>query len=517
VQETRIETPIQRLARSLFGFALVAFIIGLVVWIALLLSPISPDSTFAQLRLLIIIGFGVIVALIFGFMVWALRTPMENLERIANVYHRIFRRTIVSIIVLFMVLEINIILGSLLQNVAPAIFEPLRFALAGWSLVGLAMVITLNWNNLRKWLNNTNDIWASLGFSIVLLLVIAILFFGTAALVQRTGLNNQLRGGLDYRNLAFIEDENVPTSQDFWLEQAQTRVRWSPYSYWVVDQISGDFVNVNPQGLRQTSNFVEPNEEILTLAVFGGSTVWGEGSRDGYTIPSQISRLLNDAGTPYYVTNYGQTGYVSTQDLIMFQMQLLNGNIPDVAIFYGGFNDILSAYQQNVSGITLQESSRISDSEMGRTVRAGQPVVRPLNLPVTEYDLSLIAPLDGSAESIVTRYLANVQMIQTLADAYGVQVIFVWQPMIVFKENRIGEEEGAFNRMNTERVGLAELYSEVDSLLRTRLGEPSTPQVLMLGNLFNGDEREIFYDLIHITEEGNLSVAQAIINRIQDN
>jgi lysophospholipase L1-like esterase len=507
------ETPTQRLARSLFGFGLLACIIGVVAWLALLFSPTSPDATFAQLRVWIIVLFGVLVLTLVAFTVWTLRAETSHLEAVAQVITRIFRVWIIALIIGLILFEINIVLASALRDVAPSIIEPLRFAFGGWTLVIIMMMITLQWDKLKKWFSSTSGTWAQLGFAIVLLAVIGGLFALTAAVVQRTGINNQLRGSLDYREIAFIDDGEQPSSSEFWQEQSQTRVRWSPYTYWVVDQLQGQYIRVDATGLRATFDQNIPTDAPV-LGVFGGSTVWGEGARDNYTIPSQIANLLLAKDTPYRVINYGQTGYVSTQDLLLFQMQLLNDNVPNVAIFYGGFNDVLSAYSQNITGVTLQESQRLSDSEAGRLLRIGQPILRPVTENLSQYDLSLVSSNDGSAQSIVTRYLANVQMIATLAQAYDVQVLFVWQPSIIYKNQLIEGEVGADQRMRTERAGFAELYADADQLLRAQLAQDNPHNILLLSDLFKDDDRPLFYDLVHITEEGNQSVAQAIVDAL---
>jgi hypothetical protein len=128
--------------------------------------------------------------------------------------------------------------------------------------------------------------------------------------------------------------------------------------------------------------------------------------------------------------------------------------------------------------------------------------------------MSLVATQSDQASAIVDRYLANVKMIAVLAQAYDVEVYFVWQPSIVFKENLVGGEETAKTRMETDRAGFAELYAEANGILLERIASEELPPILVLSDLFNGDERAIFYDLIHITETGNTTVAEAIASNI---
>ncbi|MDQ7023973.1 MAG: hypothetical protein Q9P44_00255, partial [Anaerolineae bacterium] len=310
------------------------------------------------------------------------------------------------------------------------------------------------------------------------------------------------------RELAFYDDgQPMPSAQDFWQEQAQTRVRWSPYTYWVVDEFQGDYINIDSNGIRFTPNYA--TDDSQRIFVFGGSTVWGEGARDAYTIPSHLARLLNENETPQIVTNFGQTGYVSTQDAIWFQLQLTQGNVPDIAIFYQGFNDTLSAWGQNLTGITLQENSRLNDTEAGRILRNGQPVLRMPNESLQQYDLSLANVENADAETIAARWFANVELVNALSSAYDVKVIFVWQPAIMFKSPLTATEQAIIERWENERAGLFDLYTEVDTIIRQ--GVQNYANIIIVSDLFVGVEDSIFHDLVHITEIGNGIVAEALL------
>ena len=508
-ENTTHESPTQRIARSLFGFALLASVVAVLSWLGLIVAPVSPDPTYAQLRTVIVVGFGLLTLAIIFFTGWSLMTSEASLLRIATPIARLFRSRLVAVIATFILLEINLVAASALRDVAPTIINSLRLALVGWSLVLVFLIATLHWQNLFRFFQHTSRTWASFGFIVVLLAGLVSLFALTSLVVQVSGINDRLRGGLDYREISFIDDGQQPTSQQFWQEQAQTRVRWQPYVYWVVDTFDGNYINVGADGLRQTVNPTTIPVDALQLGIFGGSTAWGEGSRDAYTIPSQLSIALANANVPMQVTNYAQTGYVSTQDLLLFQSLLLQGKTLDGAVFYGGFNDILSTYSQDYVGLTLQEKDRVSDSEVGRTLRGGQPVIRPISVSLADEDFTLMATKSSQAEAIVDRYLANMRMIQVLAEAYDVQVYFVWQPSIVFKQNLVEGENTAYERMTLDRTGFAELYAQADAILREKIADGNLP-ILLLSDLFNSDDRAIFYDLIHITEEGNTVVAQAI-------
>lgn len=520
-QIPKSETPAELLARSLFGFALLAWLAWLITWVGLWLSPPSPSPTYERIRVGLIVGFGWLALAGFWGVMRLFRTAPDHLLPISERLTRWLQRPWLSWLFCLAILEANLIVFLATPYVAPAILGPIRFLMVCWSGLFVGMLVAIHRAALAGWFGRTRGLWMSLGVSVVGIGALALAFFINSLWVEAVGLNAALRGGLDARPLTFYEDgQPEPTAQDFWLEQAQTRVRWSPYTYWVVDAFAGDFINVGADGLRETPQ--DSQNATKTAFVFGGSTVWGEGARDAYTIPGHMARLLDEV----QVVNYGQTGYVSTQDMLWFQLQLLNGRVPDVAVFYQGFNDvlascdpvILSAQQRcadGLVGVTLQENFRLADSEAGRILRGGQPVFRPPSIPLDQYDFSSAGVVAATPQAVVARWFANIEMIEALAAAHDVETLFVWQPMLIEKTPLTDAEGAIVELVARDRAGLFERYAQVTQLVRERC-RAACDNILLLDDLFANDDRTIFHDLVHITEEGNAAVAAAIAPAVQN-
>lgn len=510
------ESPTEVLARSLFGFAFLASIAAIVAWIALLLSPDTPNATFSQIRTGIIVGFGIVTLVIMGMTVWLYRHPPAQLVPLSRRFTTILDNRWIAFTIVLLTLEINFFAFLTLRDVAPTITGPGKFLLVCWSLLLLGIILTINRQRLRRWVNQTNALWIGVGVTLTLFIIVWILYLLSFNIIQQTGIEDRLRSGLDPRELTFYDDGNpAPTSRDFWLEQGQMQVQWLPYTYWTVQPFDGEYINIGADGVRYTPSFVDEGDiDVGRVYFFGGSTMWGEGARDAHTIAGHTARLLAENDLPQHVINYGQTGYVSTQDMILFQTQLAQGNIPDVAVFYQGFNDIYSAYLQNYVGLPLREGNRISDVEAGRWLRAGLPVFSLPGGTIPDNSFDLIASEGINAETIVTRYLANVRMMRVIAAEYGVEVIFVWQPAILFKDTLMGTEATIIEQIEADNPGFIELYREADRFLREQVENSDWDDFIVISDLFVDDERPIFHDLVHITEDGNYSVAQTILPTI---
>ena len=513
-QNTKPYDPIDTLARSLFAFVLLAWIPMLITWILFVVSPIPLDATFAQVRTMIIIGFGLATLAGFGILVWLFRHQPAELLGLSRIIQGIFNRWL-AIILILLLLEINIVAFLILGNIAPTITMPLKFLLVCWTLIFFGLLITIHWLGIQVWFTRTEGIWVSIGLIVTTIVILGGLLILTSQFINATGIVGRLQGSLDYRQLDFIDDGHAPTSQQFWAEQGQMTVRWLPYNYWTTAQFEGDYIHINSQGVRFTPSFTD-DETTQKIYFFGGSTMWGEGARDAYTIAGHVAQLLSDNDQPQQVINYGQTGYVSTQDLILFQTQLALGNVPDIALFYQGFNDVYSAYLQDTAGIPYREDQRVSDVEAGRSLRSGQPVFRIPDGDISSYDWSLVGTASASAEEIANRWFANVKIIETLAEAYGLDITIVWQPALFEKNKLIGNESRILEDLEQASPNFITLYKEVDSIIRARIVDENLTHIIMLTDLFADDEQAIFYDLVHITEVGNLSVSEAILPTILD-
>ena len=90
-------------------------------------------------------------------------------------------------------------------------------------------------------------------------------------------------------------------------------------------------------GLRHTTD--QPTNYRNEIHIFGGSTTWGTGSSDPYTIPSILQRLINQKYPgKYKVFNHGFSTVVAKQELVELKDTKLRSG--DIVIFYDGGNDV---------------------------------------------------------------------------------------------------------------------------------------------------------------------------------
>ncbi|MFP6734915.1 MAG: hypothetical protein VB959_13880 [Rhodospirillales bacterium] len=135
----------------------------------------------------------------------------------------------------------------------------------------------------------------------------------------------------DFR-LAAKEYENLEWPYYLYADTWRSRryLEWRPFVYWRRAGYESPYVYVNERGLRRTWLAKQDNRQPYNIFMFGGSTMWGFGARDSHTIASELAKLLaNKSIRNVRVTNFGEAGYVLTQEVFTFFMELQRGNRPD--------------------------------------------------------------------------------------------------------------------------------------------------------------------------------------------
>jgi hypothetical protein len=165
----------------------------------------------------------------------------------------------------------------------------------------------------------------------------------------------------DRRRLADGYHDTSWTS-GYYAELGTIRVEWHPYTY-LLDR----FTTLRPllqRRLEWLAHNVGASKSRLQMLQPGSHlhvrrlNDVRRGARDNYTIPSWLEKLLDT--TPYCadITNFGQDGYVNTQEFLLLQEQLRATDVPDIVIFYDGINDTQAAVLEGEAGVTYDEHLR---------------------------------------------------------------------------------------------------------------------------------------------------------------
>lgn len=297
-----------------------------------------------------------------------------------------------------------------------------------------------------------------------------------------------------------------------------------PFYEWRKKVFSSEFINISDDGIRKTWNPTYTNE-LRKVFVFGGSAIWGVGSRDNYTIPSFLSRNLNCSGEHFYTVNFGESAYISTQEVIMLITELRKGNIPDYVIFYDGVNDVLAAFENRKAGLIkhypyLRMKFAMKPKIFNEMTKAAfqdkSKLFFTIDSSISKYIKKEKDPYEYSEQElkaltieIIEEYKKNIFLIEKLSKAYGFKYKFIWQPILFTIPLKTDEELSCLKQKNKN---LEKLYFYTYKLTDNL----NIPNFYNLSHIFDNKNETAFIDWCHIGEKQNQIVADKIFSLIKN-
>ncbi len=303
-------------------------------------------------------------------------------------------------------------------------------------------------------------------------------------------------------------------------------LRWRPYVYWRKKPYRGEYINVDSSGLRITPGPTSGRGagRALKIFMFGGSTLWGTGARDAFTIPAMVASDLRRSGLSVEVSNFGQSGYVSTQSLVALLLELRAGRRPDVVVFYDGINDTFSAFAQQRPGLPQNEQNRTADFNLSQAslARLGRLLLRDVadrsaTVQLTKRVLrrsaggdSLWRPSnpDSLATLVVTTYLSNLEVLRALSEHYHFTPLAYWQPTIFQKPMLTKYEQ-------VERGKVPQLARFFEQTYASLASRAHGGAVRDLSRVFSTLRDPMYVDWMHLGETGNGLIAQRIAGDVR--
>ena len=388
------------------------------------------------------------------------------------------------------------------------------------------------------------DFWLLLGASILLLILVEAALSLAFHLWDRSGPPVL---DLYERSVAADIYAGVSWAEDYWQElEDSAAIEWRPYVYWRRKPFDGQYIHIDQDGIRRTAHAESSSSRgtPIKIFMFGGSTVWGRGARDEFTIPSILAKRLGEAGLAVEVTNFGEVGYVNTQELMTLMLKLQQGHVPDLVIFYDGVNDTYSAFQHQVAGLPHNEINRVLDfnlsapEEAGRrhrllledttkrmaTVRLTRGLMRRLGIggdaesapgfgatPAVWARAKEVPDLDNLAQDVVNRYAKNIEAVAALGQHYEFESLFYWQPML-FQKSELSESELA----ELDRRGnLVSIFQKTyEAVGRSRLEASESYRFHDVSQLFADVAEPIFIDWCHTGKVGNEKIAERLLRDV---
>lgn len=319
-------------------------------------------------------------------------------------------------------------------------------------------------------------------------------------------------------------------------EHSQMRRRFRAYELYALEPFKGEHLNINERGYRKTENPALPRAGRTDISLFGGSTMWGGLSRDSHTIASQLSRNLNAAGTPTHVRNYGQVGFVFSQEVHQALRIAYAEEAPEVMLFMDGVCDVLAALANFVNGVDdpagkpWEYDKYAHLFQLGKTgevswfdVAKKSMLVRRLAKMAekqgwvesdgkNQYVSPSSADRDDLGEAVADQYVRVLRTAHRAFKGIGVRPVFVLQPAIFDKDVLSDEEQIALKKNAHWQEYVSTAYQKIKTRSRAL---PADLEFWDLSGVFKGNPETLYADIMHYSEAGNAVIAKEIARRLQ--
>jgi hypothetical protein len=246
---------------------------------------------------------------------------------------------------------------------------------------------------------------------------------------------------------AMLADYDAMARAGHWMVQPWTGLTMRPFQ--------SHYLNIDNNGLRigVPVNATYAGKTPLVIWAFGGSTLFGWGLADEFSIPSllqvELQKRLPDRQVK--VVSFAVPIYNSSQELALFAANLREGK-PDMAFFFDGVNDLWFTLNQNSQTPLVEPLAAVWENntyaithpqqEGWITINPSFPALRlaqSLGIPIGQQE-AVDAPLqyamrglyrpthDGLVAAAVHNYASNRQMADAIGTALGVKTFFFLQP-----------------------------------------------------------------------------------------
>ena len=327
----------------------------------------------------------------------------------------------------------------------------------------------------------------------------------------------------DNRSKLSIYDNYSWAAQHF-REVNQLNIKYYDYISWRRDDYSGETINIK-NGLRQTSNVISENNSKTQFWFFGGSTIWGTGVSDDFTLPSLFA--INSKN---YTKNFGESGYIGRQSLAFLTNYIILNNYSDLngvaVIFYDGVNDVAQRCRSEMSriGTSQEEAIRKSVNSVGERRFSFEDVFRqPMDLlsvligrfnEVTKNEIYKddwhVCDKNQSRALEVAETLVNTWHVasETVRNRGG-QFWAILQPVSYF-----GKSEVSYLDLTSQRdEGLANQYNAVYPLI-IELAAKRDINFLDFTTIYNNCS-ECYIDFNHVGPQGNNIAATKLNSELE--
>lgn len=287
------------------------------------------------------------------------------------------------------------------------------------------------------------------------------------------------------------------------------------YIGWRRAEFHGETITIDRDGYRRHDGISGSSFQKSSIWMFGGSTLWGTGVSDSFTIPAYLQQY---ATMPAF--NFGESGHTAHQNLNLLIKAYLMGGRPEHVFFYSGVNDVAKKCRSEISFYSTGQENRIRErlqhgdekaSELLKVFAPSIRILQKLMLPLMSDKSGNRGFYNCSTDREKTRLIAQAMLLdwsmaKKLVEENGGKFHAILQPVSFIGTPNLSQLK------EKKRDHLREEFMAVYQEILRQLDEKKFEYADFTG-IF--DSQELFYiDFCHVSPEGNEKIAQRIFQEL---
>lgn len=349
---------------------------------------------------------------------------------------------------------------------------------------------------------------------LIFLILVSVLDFGAGLVLDlRYQYVQQSRIASDQRD-QLPNYQDIAWAKKHFEELKEAKTTYTSYVGWRRIPFSGQTINIDQDGIRETDSHPLADSSSPIAVFLGGSTIWGSGVSDAYTIPSFFARK---SPTAYRVLNLGESAYCAYQGYLFLQSRILKGLSPDLVISYDGVNNspahLPTFWKHSAENLMADRLKRPDDGSINNlyTLKSTIDLIkRGKGYVSRQRDVS-----SGKSqipqerhEQAAKELLDSWVLTQQLCREQGADFMAILQPN-VFVGNPITSHIAASIQDHPYQHSYA-YYEEVIRMLDLPRYQALKPDCLILTHAFD-DMADVYIDFCHVSPNGNERIVDLIL------
>ena len=313
-------------------------------------------------------------------------------------------------------------------------------------------------------------------------------------------------------NYPIYEDKKI--AHEIFIDYQSLKNEYKSFIGWRPLKTNKKHITINGKYHTRKSEGEEINNSTW---FFGGSTMWGTGVSDSYTIPSFFYKVSGQK-----VMNFGQLSWTSRQSLAQLITLLGDGLNPSIVIFYDGINDVNIGCRSEIKEVSVHARENIIQKSINNNLlfKISKDLKYPIDKLIQKFKNSRYTyDCDFNqykANQIADHLINNWYTAYLILKAKNINFYAILQPSLFTSE---APYDYFSRKEKTLLINKRKQFNTVNRIIVKKIASKCKQDKLFCNSIINGQEwiktkSNIFLDFSHLNNEGNLIIARKMFLEI---